>query len=159
MLITMPQQFKVVSGAAPGADAAGRAARYVSLKNALRAWIVVYLDQGNAATVALTPYQATSVGAAGEKVLTNAVPIWANEDAAATDTLVRQADAVNYTTSAAVKTKQVWFEIDPAQLDINNGFDCLTVKTGASNAANITSIQYLLETRFAQANPPSAIVD
>jgi hypothetical protein len=159
MPITLPQHFKIVEGAAPATDAAGRTAKYISLKNVIRAWIVVYMDQGNAATVALTPYQATAVAGTSEKVLANAVPIWSNEDAATTDTLARQTDAVNYTTSAALKHKQVVFQIDPAQLDTNNGFDCITIKTGASNAGNLTSVQYFLETRFPGATPPTVITD
>jgi hypothetical protein len=33
----------------------------------------------------------------------------------------------------------VVFEIDPASLDVANGFDCVYLSTGASNAANITA--------------------
>ena len=52
------------------------------------------------------------------------------------------------------------FEIDPATLDLAGGFDCLCVKTGASNAANITAASYILTApRFAGATPPSAVVD
>lgn len=157
---SLPQQLKLVIGATPAADAGGRTATYVSLKNAHKAFILVQIGQGNAATVALTPYQAKNVAALGEKVLTNNVAIYANLDAAASDTLVRATDAVNYTTDAGVKNKMVVFEIDPASLDVNNGFDCITVKTGASNAANITSVLYLLGPhRYPGTNIPSAIVD
>jgi hypothetical protein len=58
-----------------------------------------------------------------------------------------------------VKHKAVLFQIDPAQLDVEGGFDCITVKTGASHAGNITAATYYLQTRFAQTTPPSAIVD
>jgi hypothetical protein len=109
--------------------------------------------------VALTPFQATTVAAGSEKVLANVVPIWADQDTAASDALVRQTDAVNFTTSAAVKNKIVIFQIDPAQLDADGGFDCVTLKTGASNAANITQVMYYLRTRYSQVTPPSAIVD
>jgi hypothetical protein len=157
---SLPQQLKLVIGATPAADAGGRTAAYVSLKNAHKAFILVQIGQGNAATVALTPYQAKNVAALGEKVLTNNVAIYANLDAAASDTLVRATDAVNYTTDAGVKNKMVVFEIDPASLDVNNGFDCLTIKTGSSNVANITSVLYLLGPhRYPGANIPSAIVD
>lgn len=158
-MLSFPENFKIVDGLQPAADAAGRTGRYVNLKNCTMAFILVTLDQGNAATVALTPYQATNVAAASEKVLANPVPIWANQDTATLDALVRQTDAVNFTTSAAVKRKLVLFQIDPAQLDVEGGFDSLTIKTGASNAANITQCTYFLRTRYSQATPPSVITD
>lgn len=157
---TLTQHLKIVEALPPAADAAGRSSDIISLKNAGKAYIIVSLTQGNAATVALTPMQAQDVSGTGAKVLANAVPIWANLDTANSDTLVRQTDAVNFTTDAAVKNKQVIFEIDPALLDLNNGFDCIYFTTGASNAANITAALYeLTDLRYAQDTPPSAIVD
>ena len=156
---SLVQNTKLVEALAPAADAAGRAGDYVTLKNTHKAFIVVHITQGNAATVALTPYQAQNVAALNEKVIP-AVPIWANQDTGASDALVAQTAAANFTTSAAVKNKMVVFEIDPAVLDVNNGFDCLTVKTGASNAANITYALFILAgQRYPQATPPTAITD
>ena len=65
-------------------------------------------------------------------------------DADTSDVWVRQTDAVSYTTSAALKTKLVAFEVDVDTLDTNNDFDCLCVKAAASNAANILSAQYIV---------------
>src|SRR4051812_14424659 len=121
----------------PATDAAGRTSRYISLKNAARAFIVVHMDQANAATVALTPLQASAVAGTGSKVIP-ATRIWADQDEATSDLPVRQTDAANFTTSAALKQKLVVFEISPAALDVNNGFDCIAIQTGASDAANIT---------------------
>lgn len=158
-MFTLPEACNVVGILKPAADAAGRTSRYVSLKNALRAWIIVYIDQGNAATVLLSPKQASAVAGTGTKVLANVVPIWANNDVAAADALTRQTDAVNFTPDAAVKEKQVVFEIDPAQLDMAGGFDCIGITTGASNAANITSAIVVVESRYPGATPPSIAVD
>ncbi len=157
--ITLPEQFKIVEALTPGADAAGRTGDYVSLKNVVKAWIVVHVDQGNAATIALTPKQAKDVAGTDVKALANAVPIWADEDCAASDALVAQTAATSFTTSAAVKHKVAVFEIDPVRLDVAGGFDCLTILTGASHAANITAAMYYLQTTYPQATPPSAIVD
>ncbi|MER8615978.1 hypothetical protein NKG99_03855 [Mesorhizobium sp. M1409] len=157
---TLPHEMKLIEGIAPAADAAGRSSDIVSLKNAGKAYILVHITQGNAATIALTPMQAQDVAGTGAKVLANSVPIWSNLDTSLTDTLVRRTDAVNYTTDAAVKNKQVVFEIDPALLDTANGFDCIYFTTGASNAANITQAEFLLaDLRFPQTTPPSAIID
>jgi hypothetical protein len=159
-MIKFPEDVRVVELLEPAADGAGRtSAIYPSLKNAHRAWIVVHLDQGNAATVALTPKQATAVDGTASKVLANAVPIWAGEDLAASDALTRQTDATSFTTSAAVKHKMVVFQIDPAKLDVAGGFDCVGLTTGASNAANITSAVLIAEGRYGSAAPPSMIAD
>lgn len=146
---------------APAADAAGRASGYFSVKNAHKATIGVLLTQGNAATVALTPMQASAVAGTGAKVLSAACPIVSCLDFAASDALVERTAAANYTTDAGVKLKMVFFEIVPAQhMDVANGFDCLGITTGASNAANITAaFLYLSPLRLQQSTPPSAMVD
>lgn len=157
---SLAQQTKIVEALAPAADAAGRSSDIVSLKNAGKAFVLVALTQGNAATVALSLMQAQDVAGTGGKAVANAVPIWSNLDTAASDTLVRRSDAVSYITDAAVKNKQVVFEVDPALLDVENGFDCLYVTTGASNVANITQGTFILtDLRYAQGTPPSAIID
>lgn len=160
MNITIPQQMKIVEGAPLAADAAGRSSDIVSLKNAGKVTVICSITQGNAATVLLSLMQAQDVAGTGAKALANTVPIWSNLDTAASDTLVRRTDGVSYTTDAGVKNKQVIFEVDASQLDVNNGFDALYVTTGASNAANLTGVLFLLHgNRFQQATPPSAIVD
>ncbi len=159
MYKTFPEEAQIVSLMAPAADAAGRASRAASLKHAHKAYIVLYLNQGNAATIALTPEQCTSVAGAGNKAIP-AVPIWTDLDAAASSVLTRQADAVSFTTDGTVKEKIVIFEIDPVKLDIANGYDCVRVSTGASNAANITSAFLVVPYgRFGGVTTPNALVD
>jgi hypothetical protein len=104
MHIHLPEQFKIVEALTNATDAAGRTGDYVSLKNAVMCWVVFYVTQGNAATIAVSLQQASAVAGTGTKVLTNAVPIWSNLDTATSDTLVRRTDAVNYTTDAAPQT-------------------------------------------------------
>ncbi len=154
------QSHKIAQLLTPATDAAGRTSGYFSLKDAHKAWIVVSIAQGNAATIALTPLQASAVAGTGSKALTAVVPIVSNLDTAAADALVERTAAANYTTDAGVKNKVVIFEIDPAAcMDINNGFDCIGMSTGASNVANITSAMLIMESRFQQSTPPSATVD
>jgi len=160
MKITVANEMKVVEALAPAADAAGRSSDIVSLKNAGKATIILSITQGNAATIALTLMQAQDIAGTGAKAIANAVPIWSALDTSTSDTLVRRTDAVSYTTDAAVKNKIVVFDVDASQLDVTNGFDCLYVTTGASNAANITQGIFLLsDLRFAQATPPTAITN
>src|SRR5690349_14644864 len=96
---------KIVEALAPAADAAGRTGSYVTMKDAARAFVVVHITQGNAATIALSLLQATAVAGTGSKALANAVPIWSNLDTATSDALVARTAAVSYTTDAAVKNK------------------------------------------------------
>lgn len=158
-MLHLVENAKPVGLATPAADAAGRTSRYITLKDAHRAWILVYVAQGNAATILLSPLQATAVAGTGSKVLAKTVPIWACVDYAVSDAMVRQTDAVNFTTDAGVKEKAVLFQIDTAALDVPGGFDCIAISTGASNAANITSAYAFLETRYGQVTPPTALVD
>lgn len=155
--ITLPENFKIVRAIDPQTAAAGADGDYISLKNAHRVWVLVEITQGNAATIALTLEKATAVAGTGSVAITNAVPIWSNAATGTSDTLVRQTDAVSFTTSAALASKQVIFQVEPASL--GEGFDCLCVKAGASNAANVISATYLLQTRYPQATPPTAITD
>lgn len=156
-MLCLPENLKIIEAITPQVGAA-ITGDYVSLKNAHRAWIVVHIAQGNAAQVAITVEQASAVAGTGTTPITNVVPIWANEDCAASDKLVKQTSAVAFTTSVAVKHKMVVFQIDPASLSLADG-DCITVKTAASHADNLTSAMYYLETRYPQATPPAAITD
>jgi hypothetical protein len=85
------------------------------------------------------------------------VPVWVNADCAATDTLVRQTDAVAFSTAAAIKNVLVVFEVKPESL---GAYDCLVVKVASGNSSNIVSATYnLVGLRYSQATPPAAITD
>ena len=157
--MSFPEKYKIVRALSPATDAAGREGDVVSLKNANKAWIVAQITQGDANVVLLTVSQCQHVNNVGIKAITSTVPIWANLDCAASDTLVRRTDAVNYTTDAGVKHKIVVFQVDPASLDTANGFDCITITTGASNVGNITSAVYYLDMRFQEDALPAVITD
>jgi hypothetical protein len=135
----MAASFPPVNLLPPAADAAGRTSTYASLKNALKAFVVVTVNQGNAATVGISLLQGKDVSGTGSKAI-SATPIYLTADASTSDLLVAQAAAASFTTSATTKTKVVLFEIVPEQvLDVANGFKTIAVQTGASNAANITT--------------------
>ena len=141
---------------APAADAGGRTSSYRSLKNADKAYVVVHINQGNAATVQVSILQAQDVSGTGSKAV-NAVPIWSNLDTSVNDTLTSRAAATSYTTDAATKDKIIVFEIEPdAALDIANGFRSIAVQTGASNAANITEAKVHIHNNYVQAVPPNS---
>jgi hypothetical protein len=142
----------------PAADAAGRTSAYLSLKNAIKAWIEVYINQGNAATVLLSPLQATAVAGTGSKAI-NAARISTKLDDAATD-FTKQTPAATFTTDAAVKKKIILFELDlAAVLDVAGGFRAIAISTGASNAGNITSAKLWIQAHYAGATVPSPLTD
>ncbi len=161
MLVTA-EDVKIVNLLEPATDAAGRTGAWVSLKNFHRASIICTVAQGNAAVVPFTVQQATAVAGTGQKDITaTGARIYTNLDTDTNDKLVRQANGKTFSTDAALKTKQVIFDIEPAQcLDLANGFDCISVKTGASNAANLTSAIAILHPRYpGSIDGPSAVVD
>jgi hypothetical protein len=141
--MNISERIKIVAAIAPQAGAA-ITGDYVSLKKAGHVTVVVDINQANAAPVAITIEQATAVDGTGSKALAVDVPVYLVADAATSDEWVAQDAAVAYTTSATLKHKLVAFEIPASALDVANGFDCVTVKTAASNAANITQASYIL---------------
>lgn len=127
----------------PATDAAGRTGKWIHALAAAKYAIVVHITQGNAATVQLSVLQATKNDGTGSKAIGSNVKIFANLDTSTSDALAAQADATTFTTDAAVKNKLVVLEVEASQLDLANGFDHLTVSTGASNVANITQAEVI----------------
>ena len=129
----------------------------VSLKNAIKATFIVALTQavGHATVVALR--QSTNVSA-GATAAGPASRILANEDVAASDTLVAQTAAASYTVTNDIKKKQIVIEVDPASL--TDGYPCvyLTI-SDSSQATNFANIECLIETNYQRATPPAAITD
>jgi len=160
MFRQLPTAYKIVSGTAPVTTNGGVTADYVSLKNALKCYIVVELKQAVGHATLLTPTQASAVDGTGAKVLTDNVQLWVNADTAASDTLVVQTAAKNYTVANDVKSKLIVFEIVPHSLDVANSFDCITlVAANSSQATNFISVTYLLEMKYKEDVPPAVITD
>lgn len=158
--MNFPEGCKPVQGASPVTTSSAVTADYISLKDVQRAWVVVDFTQAVGHETGIDPVQCTAVDGTGAKALTNAAPIWANEDTATSDTLVRQTDAVTYNVSSTAKNKQVVIQIDPGTLDVNNGFDVLGVTLDASSqATNFANISYILQMRYSSATTPTVLTD
>ena len=156
---SMPYMIPPVGLLPPAADAGGRTSAYHTLKNALKAYVIAEVNQGNAATVLLTLLQAKDVSGTGSKALTGVVPIWLENNTATSDALVSQAAAVNFTTDATTNNKIVVFEITPEQcMDLANGFRSIAISTGASNAANITRADLYIYGSIQSATPPTSVI-
>ncbi len=154
--ISLVQSFPPVALLAPAADAAGRTSSYRSLANAEKAYVVAHVNQGNAATVALSLMQAKDVSGTGAKAISAAMPIWLQNDTSTSDSNVAQTSAASFTTDATTKDKIVIFEVLPEEvLDVANGFETIAVVTGASNAANITEAELIVIRGYQGASAPT----
>lgn len=134
---------------------------YVSLKGFQRCTIVIAVD--NATTVTggdITLKQATAVAGTSEKALAF-TKMYANTDVAASDTLVETDVTSNTFTTDTTNDKNLLYviEVDAADLDVTNGFDCIRVDSlSMANAAGF--VQYILhDCRHASPRAISAIVD
>lgn len=161
MHLTIPSDVVPFSLLAPAADAAGRTSTYKSLKGAVKAWIVVHINQGAANTILLSPMQALAV-AGTTPIACRASRIWYKSTAAATD-FTRATDATTYTTSADVDAKVIVFEIDPNQSltpeSASGVYDCVAISTGASAAANITSAMLLVQMKHKGTSVANVLAD
>ena len=161
MKLQIPESVMEVNAIRPQAGGA-ITGDYICLKNINTAWVVVTVYQDTTDVVAITIEQATDVSnsQSDSKAITNVVPIWVNQDCGASDAYTAQTDAVAFSTSATDdKIKKVIFQIDPELLDTANDFDCITVKTAASDATNITEAHYLVDMKYREDVPPTVITD
>jgi hypothetical protein len=156
----LPEQYKIVDATAgPVTTNGGVTGTYVSLKNIKYAWLVLQFTQavGHATTPAIK--QATAIAGTGVKTGPTA-NIWMNAATATNDTLVKQTSAAQQALGTGVAKHLVIFGIDPASLDINNGFDVLGWSAAdSSQASNFVSGLWYLETKYAQGTPPTAVLD
>ena len=153
---------KIAQMLVPGATNANPTTAYVDLSKCHKAFLVVHVAKGNAALTSFTLSQATTAAGGGPaKAFTNTVPIWSNLNCTATDTLVRRANALTYALDNAAdgRGQIVVFQIDPAKMDVAGGFKYVAVVVAAGDAANIAGVMgYLVDHRYAQETPPTAIV-
>ena len=154
------EQTKIVVGLPPRTPSSSTP-DYVSMKNYTHLTAIITVDNGATVTgSAITLKQATAVAGTGEKALSFA-NVWANTDIDAGDTLTKTAvTSDTFTTDTTdAKNLQYVIEVDAADLDTANGFDCVRIGTG--NAANtVLSVVYVLSgARYADETPPSAIID
>jgi hypothetical protein len=135
---------------------------YKSLRNVSgKLAVVCHINQGNAATVAISLLQATNSSGSGSKAVgtTASPPIFYNAATTVSDTLVAETPANSFTTDASVADKLVVFEFDPADaLDLVNGFNHLAVSIAGSNAANIIEAHMEYLGTYQQAVPPASEV-
>lgn len=158
--LTLAQNLKVIWAAPPQSyTGAAMTAKWVSLKNYGHLSIVISVGAWAGGTAAVTLAQATAVAGTGTKALGFS---WQWNDETTSGTLVKTAVTSNtFNLSTSSVNKVYVIEVDPATLDIANGFDCVTlaIATPGANADFYSVAYYLSGARYAQATPPSALVD
>jgi hypothetical protein len=154
----IPEVFKIVDGTPVATTNGGITCDYISLKDALRVTIIAELLQAVSHATALGVNQATAVDGSDAEAVTEVQQVWKNADVSASDTLVRGTDAATIAATAGANDQLLIMQFDPATLD--DGFDCIAATlSNSSQSTNYATITYLIETRYPQATPPSAIED
>lgn len=162
------ENSQIVVGILPADLTADKVGDYVSLENYKHCTIIFVKDPGTAAQdPTLKLYQATAVAGTGAKALSFDTiyrkQAATNLEAVGTFTKTTQTAAATYTEGSSGEESLLWVvEIDADQLDVDNGFDCIRadIGSGGSTVGEYGTVLYILtEPRYAQATPPSAIVD
>lgn len=162
---SFPENCKIVHGFAPTVGTtAAVTGDYVSLKNVLRAWVVIYYTQADGVAITWHVKKASAVAPTGAVVTDVLMPIWSNLDCATSDLLVRRTDAINYSSGTGAGTKMIIFEVDPGALGSLAGveYDCIAgCSTTGIAAAQYPAIFYVLQPRYASKvlSQPTVITD
>jgi len=139
---------------------AERTLDYVSLKNVQMAWIVILLTQATGHETLIQPQVATSVLPTGAVSITFATDFWSNEDTDTTDTLVKQTTATSFSVDGDVAHKMVVVKMDPSDV-VAQGvtYDCIGCTIESSKQFNYVAALYVLQERYPQETPPTALLD
>lgn len=156
---SLPQVCKLVQMIKPQTTNGSLTSQVISLKNAHKATVVFEFTQAVGHATTPTLLQATNIAAATNKAGPSAM-IWANDATATNDTLVAKTAAASYALTTVSGGHQVVFEVDPASLDVGNGYDCIYFTIGTSSqATNFVSATAYLQERYIGNQPPTAILD
>ena len=160
--LTLPEHCKLVSATPLGAQTTNGAItlRPVSMKAAIKVWLVAVFQQDAAIATTIQVNAGASVTTA-VTAITFLTPWWLNANVAATDTLVRQADLTIATLANTATDQMAVIEIDPADVLAQNvTFDCLSGTISASQQpTNLVGAVWVIQERFAEATPPTAITN
>lgn len=148
-MLHIPEGCFPVSLTKPVTTNGGVTTDYVSLKNAVQAWIVVHLTQAVGHATAFAPYRATAVAPTGAAVLGNVVPIWYGNVSTSSNALAKQTSAVNFTIGVGVTGEAyIIFQIDPANL--GGSYDCVgLVVADSSQATNFVEATLWVQPKYA----------
>ena len=156
MANALPEQFKIVQMAWPQTTNGGFTSDIISMKNAHKATIIVEVNQAVGHATAFSLRQSTDNTTGTTAAGPSTARVWVNEDVAASDTLVKAANAASETLTNDVKKKQIVFEVDAVELTDTYNHIYVTA-ADSSQATNFASVTCILHTRYPQATPPAAL--
>jgi hypothetical protein len=157
------ERSKIVNGGIGLANAGGLAGDRISLKDYNHLTVIVDIAPASGtdpATITLKQSKTVDDSPSTEKALAF-TRAWKNADVSQSDTLVKTGYSSSIATSAEAKHEQFVLELDAAELDVENGYDCVRADvTDPGSVSTPCAMTYILsEPRYANATPPSAIVD
>ena len=154
------QEKKLIWAAEPkNYTGATMTAEYVSMKGYDHLTIVIQTGAWAAGTAAVTLLQSTDVtNSLADAAAIAFTSMWSDEVAGGT--LVENAVTAN-TFNLDTANKLYVIELDAAQLNVDGGFDCVTLAVASPGAnADFYGVIYILGgTRYAGATPLAAITD
>lgn len=154
---SLPQNLKVVPLLAPTTTNGGANSRRVNTGGFHKVWLVADLMNAQGAAVTVTLKQATAVSGGSTANGPATAQNWKNEDAVASDTLVKGANGNAVTTDTNAKSKQVVFEVLPEDLTSGDPYVFLNFSDSTQATDFVSVVAYGLP-RFQQATPPTAVV-
>jgi len=159
---SLPENFKIVAAVPNCADTTNALITLdsVSMRYYHKAWLVLGFHQVAGHTTTVTPMVGATVATANAAI-TFTARNWLCVDVATSDALVEQAAATTADCDVATTDQVIIFEIDVGDMLAQGAtFDCLGGTVQASGQVNNdVGGFWILAPRYAQATPPSAIVD
>jgi hypothetical protein len=156
---SLPENLKIVRVQQTVAANAFTMSDYICCKNAHKVWFLINHAGATDTDITFALNEATDVAAGTNAAVTATFPIWEDADAGtSSDTLVRQTDAASLVIDPATEGSSLSvIEWDPAKH--TSGYDCIAVSGSGGNASDTVTIIALIEERYQQATPPTAITD
>ena len=164
---SLPEQFKIVN-VAPSQVATAVTYDIVSCKNAHKVWFLITQLYVADTDITFSLIEATNVAAGATAAVTAALPIWYDVDVAAATTgaaATTHFDMLTKITSGSShkmdtgggKSQMCVIEWDPAKHTA--GYDCIQLADAGGHASNYVTAIAILQMRYPQAKPLSALVD
>jgi len=164
--LSLPEQFKIVQ-VAPSQVANAVTYDVICCKNAHKVWFIIQQLYVADTDITFSLVELTAVGGTSAAV-TTAFPVWYDVDVAAATTAAAATthiDALTLITSGyshkmdtgAGKSQLCVIEWDPSKHTA--GYDCIQIADSGGDGSNYVTAIAIIEERYPQASPPSAVVD
>lgn len=156
----LPEQYKIVNlyGGATNGISAGT--DYICCKNAHRVTFLIYTWGSTAETFVLSLVEADDVSPTNTSAVTEVFPVWKVISTTSTDALTKVTTDIASLTIDPNGTEATMLAViqwDPSKHI--PGYDCISVWGTTGDASDYCTITAIIEERYPQAIPPTAITD